>query len=262
MKKVLAVLGCLALVAGSCAVLVVGGLIAGNKMASQRQKDFYDLVYSGDAKRFLAACDQNLASELDEPVVAEWMKAVKERLGAYKQLEALTFAYNVKSENGVTTEESKGTIDFEKGPAESRVTYVNGKLAGFEVKSKLLEEGAFPVQLGSTELYEKRGEEFLKKLFAGDAEAAHAMMHENLRKAIPLDKFKEQVASVREATGALKNMAFATRVQKPAAGDEAFTVRCFYDVECEKGSGVASVKFERTGLRMSLLGYNVNDKKP
>ena len=103
------------------------------KAGAKEQEKFFAAVYSGDPKQVLALFDPRLVEEVDEPVIAEWMNAMKETLGEPEGLKASSFNTNKKYEDGVVVTESSGKIRFEKGEAESKLVLHNGKIVEFNV---------------------------------------------------------------------------------------------------------------------------------
>ena len=88
MKKFVA--GCL--VSLVILVLVVIGVVAwAFKAGAKEQEKFFAAVYSGDPQQVLALFDPRLIEEVDEPVIAEWMNAMKETLGEPEGLKASSF---------------------------------------------------------------------------------------------------------------------------------------------------------------------------
>ena len=135
MGKAFAIVGIilLALVAGcfGCLWLMHGE-------GSSVQEDFYALLATGDAEKVHAAFHPTLAEEIDVPVLAEWMKAVDERLGKFQGMGKTDMGLTTKSTDKGKLFEFRGTATFEKGEAKSMVRTLDGKYAAFHVESELL----------------------------------------------------------------------------------------------------------------------------
>ncbi len=251
MKKVLILLGVLVVLGiGAVVFFIVAVLNAGG----QPQKEFFEAVMSGDSKRVTAMFDPALAEEVDEPVLAAWMKAFKDTVGGYDKMSPMDFSVNTNIRNGVKVTECSGTAKFQKGKAHSELTYRNGKLTRFNVKPENMREDWFAAGPTDTKLYRQRGEALLRMVASGKAEDAHAMMHASLRKEVSLDKLKQMQATVAETFGAVRGMKF----EREEFNGQAGKLRVRFSVECEKAPAAGDVLFEFVGLKGHILGFNLN----
>src|SRR5438876_578610 len=119
-KKVWLILG----ISVVAVVAVCGGLFYWFfRSGSAHQDRFFAAVESGDVKQLTALFHPALLQEVDEPVLAAWMTAVRKNLGKHQGLSPTDFHTDIAYDNGVKTVESKGTVRFEKGTAQSQITY-------------------------------------------------------------------------------------------------------------------------------------------
>jgi hypothetical protein len=109
---------------------------------------------------------------VDPPVMAAFMKSFESKLGKYQGLRSTDFRSSSKSQV-----ESVGTVDFDKGLAHSELMYVDGELAGFQVKSPQLPETWFEGP-ATTELYRIEGKTFLQELLGYDDAALTVLLPE------------------------------------------------------------------------------------
>ncbi len=225
---------------------------------SNAQEKFFKAVESGDPTQVIALFHPAMMDQVDEPVLAAWMKAVKDNLGAYKSLSGTDFSVDTKYENGATTTESKGTVNFEKGTAQSKVVYRDGQIVEFNVKSDQIPEDWFQGP-ASTELYRQRGQEFLTALMQSDLKKAFDMMHPALQKEMPLEKLKTGVPGVVAKAGKLKSI--TCRTDKMNITDAEQTLTVSFDVQGESDSLDGTVEFRFIGLKGNLTAFNLAPKK-
>lgn len=176
MGTVLKVLGIVFVVA---IVGIVALLVFSHQKGEATQEEFYAAVLAGDPEAVLGMLHPELRAQVDGPVLAVWMAAVKEHLGAFQGLSASGFSTSTKTVNGVSTVESSGTLEFEKGEGESELALVDGQIVSFRLTSDRLPNPWFR-DLPDATLYEERGQKCLEHLLAGRVEEGLALMHESL----------------------------------------------------------------------------------
>jgi hypothetical protein len=232
-------------------------LLSGCKVkAEERQEAFYRAVLSGNPQEVYSMFHPDLVGEVDEPVLAMWMAAVKENLGEFKGLSWKDWESSSEIDAGGTTAVSGGTVEFEKGTATSRLVFRDGLVTEFSIESEAL-RGWYRVP-DETGIYRERGKDFLERFFAGEAEGAFAMMHANLKQKVPVERLGEMIESVRAESG--PSVSVVPRSEKPSVGDEV-VLKIYYDVECERIETIASVKFEFVGMKGHILGFNIPDEE-
>ena len=255
MKKVLMILGVVFLV-----LLVIGValMIWAQRAGSALQGKFFNAVLSGDPKQVTALFAPSLREEVDEPVLAAWMAEVKDKLGAWKGLSATHFETSTRYEGRAKLTQTQGTVEFEKGEAESELNWRDGLLIGFKIDSDKIPKGWFKGP-ASTELYRERGKEFLTHFLGGDPDKAFALMHENLQKKRPLDKLKSLAAAFQEKAGKLQSVAYSAEKADPA---DPADLSISYKVTCEKASTTAAIRFQFAGWKGHLVAFDVEGWAP
>jgi hypothetical protein len=194
----------------------------------------------------------SLRQEVDEPVLAAWMAALRQNLGRYRGLSVLGSHTNIGYDNGVKTVETRGTVKFEKGTAQSEIHYRDDRIMQFKIDSGQLPDDWFSGPEG-TELYHQRGKEFLANLLSGKTEAAHQMAHENFRKEIPREKLDAMLAKVRAQAGKLRSVRYKSERFVAKAKHQVLTV--LYNLECDKGKLPGKVEFQFAGLKGHLIAF-------
>ena len=251
MKKILMILG------GIFAVLLLlgsGCFYWAYRSGSAYQEQFFIAVESGDVKQVSALLHPALRQEVDEPVLAAWMTAVRKNLGQYRGLSRTSFGTSVQYDTDGKTVESKGTVKFENGTARSEIHYRDDLIVLFKVDSEQLPTDWFQGPEG-TELYHRRGEEFLSNLLSDKIEAAHKMAHEEFRRIAPREKLEATMAKVRELAGTLESVVYKTErfVAKPK--DQVLTV--FYTVKFEKGEIPGKVEFQFVKMKGHIVRFEL-----
>jgi len=247
MKKVLMVLGVLFLIG---IVGFVALLFWAHSSGSGKQEKFFDAVLSGETAKFFAMTHPDIRDGIDEPVLAQWMKAFKENLGELEGLSAADFSTNVEG-NVLKTE---GTVKFTKGSAHSQLTFVDDQIVQFNVESDQMPDDWFKGP-SDTAVYRQRGEKLFRHLVGGEADQAHAMLHENVQAQFSLAKVKEVAASIQTQFGALKSITFdSDAYEKTATGQFLDMV---FQFAFEKGKAEGAVRFQFVGLKGHPVRFGI-----
>jgi len=243
-------------------IVILGGAFIGllswaQQSGTELQQPFFTAVLSGDANQVTALFHPALRAEVDEPVLAQWMTAVKAKLGGFKGLSKTDFSTSTEIKNGTKTTQSSGKVDFEKGSVHSELKFVDGKLVAFHVTP---EEGALgewfrDIAPEQSQFYRDRGQRFLTLFLTDKPDDAFGMMNDSLQKAAPLEKLKAMMATIAKQVGPMKSVECQS-----ANAEGPGILKMLYQVRGEKGSTLASVKFEHDGMRYGLLGFNFNEK--
>ncbi|MBA4020074.1 MAG: hypothetical protein C0483_23145 [Pirellula sp.] len=250
----------LLLVLGAGALLLVGSCVAflvwAQRAGSEQQEKFFMAVSSGDPQKVLDLCDPGMTEQVDAPVLGAWMAEVQKQLGAYKAMSSTDFNTSMSSDDKGTVITSKGTVHFDKGDAQSDLTFTNGKLTAFEINSDKI-KGDWFQGFSDTKLYRDRGEEFIRKFFSKDLAGATPMMHEELRKQAPDDKLKSMMEAVADAAGPVKSVKF---LKEKFTTDDGQRLLIDYEVVGEKAKVAFTVKFTFVGLKGQLLGFDFQEE--
>jgi len=239
MGKLLKILGALFL------VLVVGFvalLVWSHERGESVQEDFFAAVLGGDPTGVKALLSPEIADQVDVPYLQAWMEAVKLHLGAFKGLAATNFKTSVSTENGHEVVVSEGTVDFERGSAQSKLRLVDGKIVAFHVAAPGRMPDNWFTRLDDASLYEQRATAFLRNLLEGKADAALAMMHEDLRAKFEPEKLASALADLGARYGKVAGLRVAGTEFK-AGPRPAVVVRIAVDGANEDGVGVVHFGF-------------------
>jgi hypothetical protein len=250
-KKVLMAFGFLFVL---LAVLFAGVLVWAMKSGAGYQERFFTAVDSGDAGQVMAIFHPALREEVDEPVLAAWITAVNGRLGGFQGLSKTDFNTATRFHGSVRQTQSQATVNFEKGTARSQLVFHDDQIVEFSVESDTLKD--WFQGPSSTELYRRRGAEFLGHVLRGEPDAASAMMHPALRDVLPLEKLKQMIANI-SAAGPLQAIEYHAENMNPGDGHH---LTVFYRVACENDETLASVTFQFVGLKGHLVAFNLDDQ--
>jgi hypothetical protein len=197
--------------------------------------------------------DPAVREQVDEPVLAAWMAAVKQHLGAFRGLSGSKFSTSSKVEGGHTILESGGEVEFEKGTAESQLRFVDDLIVAFKIESEVLPKPWF-TELPDTSLYDRRAREFLAKLLAADADGALAMMHEDLRAKFERDQLRSGLEGLKTRLGEVAQVQSLTQEFRPGPPQE---VVLRYTLDGARQDVTAYVRFAFDGMKGHLLGFTV-----
>jgi len=217
------------------------------------QEKFFAAVATGNPENVMALFHPALREEVDAPVLAAWIKAVNEHLGRFQGLAATSFSTSTKYEQGVKITESHGTVHFEKGTAESELSFRDDQLVSFKVESETIPDDWFNGPADS-DTYRQKGAKFLQHFLRDESDAAQAMMHPALQKLVPLEKLKTMTADVGARTGKLDTVSYQSESFETGE-DQVLTIT--YDLACEKQTTTATVKFQFVDMKGHLLAFDV-----
>jgi hypothetical protein len=256
-KKALLIGGIVAAVLLAGCAGVVGVFIWLFRSGAASQDRFFTAVDSGDVQQLTALFHPALRQEVDEPVLAAWVTAVRKNLGKYQGLSPTDFHTNISVQNGAKTVEGKGTVRFEKGTAQAEIRYQDDQIVQFKVESPQLPADWFAGPEG-TELYRKRGEKYLEHLLGDQLDAAYQMEHEALRQAMPRDRLARQMEELHQKAGKFVSVSYKSEhfVAKP--NHQVLSV--YYTAKCEKVEAPAKVDFQFVGLKGHIIAFAVGDK--
>lgn len=241
-------------IVGGFLLLVVGCgalLFFAHKAGSNVQEDFYTAVLAGDVAKVKAQFHPELAQKIDDPVLAAWMAAVKQNLGAFKGMSASNFNTSFKQTSGGKQVTSEGIAEFEKGEAESKLELVDDKIVAWEVKSKSLPANWFS-SLEDASFYDRKARAFLGAVLTGDASTSWKLMHPNLQEKLKETGWPEAVKRLQEHYEG-KSLALDHHDFKPSLPQE---VVLFYGVVGTEGAPI-TVRFQRGGMALHLLGFKI-----
>lgn len=251
MKKILIIVASLFLVGIVCC----GGFLYFAVSQNAREiGDFFKLVATEDAEQFLSQCSPELAKQMDPPVLAKWMKTVNGSLGAYQDTDINGFQYNTSWENGQQKTESAGVANFEKGTANITLRTANGKMSGLEFNSKQMPTHWF-VELEDTSYFHQQAKTFLQRMIDGDADALYEELHPALREVKSLDQFKSDISMIEQWGGTVDEIRVVGDAFDPIENGQVLRVQA--ELQGDRATLPASIKFEFTGMAAPILGYGI-----
>jgi len=254
MGKFLKILGVVCLVVIG---LAVAGMFWAHSSGAKAQEKFFEAMGSGDVAKVMALMEPSLKTDLDEPVLAAYMKGFNADLGAFKGLSKSNFNTSSSTDGGVTTMETTGTVLFEKGEATSELVYQNDLLVKFKVESETLSDDWFPADLDTT-IYREKGKAFLEALLGGKVADAYAMTHKEFQEKIPLGQLEADMKATLADVGALKSVAYESETMKLAKSPK---LEMYYRMETGGGKTITLVKFQFVGLKGHLVMFTLAAKE-
>jgi hypothetical protein len=252
MKKLLIIFGVMFLIV---IVAVIGLLVWAGSAGQAKQEQFFRAVMSGDPTQVTAMFHPALRENVDEPMLAVWMRAARENLGEFKGLSKADFSTSVRYVDGAKHTESSGKVRFEKGEARSELVFRDDQLTKFNIESEKIPGDWFKSGPATIDLYHQRGQTFLEALFEKRAKDAFAMMHADFQAQLPLDKLEPMAVKVADAFGKIKSL----KHDRDELDGPAGTLRIHYRLECEKAKASANALFTFVGLKGHITGFNVNE---
>ncbi len=213
------------------------------------QQTFFDALNSGDRNGLVSLFHPGLRSVVDEPVLDAYMKSFQTNLGKYLGVKKGDFTSSVRYEGSAKRVLAKGTVRFFLGEAKSDLEFIDGKLIRFSIKSPKMED--WLPALPSTDIYKAKGEEFLRA-FLDRPDAAFEMMHEALRKEVPIERMRELSRARLAVSGRARKVDF--RWEKFSTSPNP-NLRIHYVVQGERASFEAELKFIFLGFSAHLISF-------
>lgn len=253
MKKILLIAGI-----GTClaSTAIVAMLTMANRVGDSVQRDFFALVATNDPEAFLDAADPRMRSEVDPPLLRQWMQAVNETLGPYIGLEPTDFHSSTRFEAGNRIVETTGTVRFEKGIAKSQLTYVNGRLARFDVTSEQLDDNWLGVPHDTT-MYRAQAESFYYEFAQRNPDAAYEFLSDVLKQEVKsVGDFRNIVDRIGAGLGQLQAVEFVDE-DFVNSDEEGQQLLLRFRIVGSKGSYDAEAVFVFQGLKAQFNEFNV-----
>jgi hypothetical protein len=225
-------------------------MFGGAAMAAGHQDEFFKAIGSGKADAATKLMHPALVEEVDEPVLGAWIDAINEKLGPVTEIRQT----GISQEASLTQRkiETTAAVQFERGSANSSLTTLNGKIVAFNVESEQLGDWfRGPKGIG---VYQQRGKAFIVRFFNGEIDDAHAMFHDELKKAVSKEDLARMSEQVRANAGALKSATF--KDSRYSADENTQTLLVNFDIACENATGVCEIKIQFVGMKGHLLGFN------
>jgi len=220
----------------------------------ETQERFFHAALGDDPAKLMALFHENLRVQVDEPVLAVWMGALRNHLGEFQGLAGSEFSTNASTKNGHSRVESEGKVRFSKAEAKSKLVYEDDHVIAFEVTSDALPQPWLTTSPDPSS-YEKRAGEFLGHMLAARGAEAYAMMHESLQRQLTAEKISGGMAALTERLGAVKDVR-PSRHEFSAEGTP--QLKFFYAIEFERNTIEAWVRFEFTPWKGYLVGFDVS----
>ena len=236
-------------------ILGIGSiLVAANQANKNCQRPFFEAVASGEPARVLEMLDEELHSEIDAPVLAEWMKAVNEKLGKFQGISPDAFNTKVASKNGTTFITSSVTVLFEHGEATSEIIYAGDKIVGFDIESPRLDGNWFN-GLSNWRLYFDKASEFYQQFADKNLDEAYASMHEGLQEELTLEEFTKMQSDVKNMIGDIEKIELlgGTFIESDT---QKFQVEL--RLHGPDGEMTATSDYHFAGLKGVLTGFNMS----
>lgn len=245
MGKALGIIGLiLLLIVGSC----VGCMWFGVNKVTGAQDDFWAAVGTGDASKVMAQFHPELRKEVDEAVLAAWVKAVNEKLGAFDKLALDGIDADYKTTDQGDEFKTEGTAVFAKGEAKSLIRTIDGKVVQFQVNSDQIGDD-WLTELDHT-AYDEHARRYLDAVRAGEEDTAWAMMHEELQADVGQDKWSAmaQALAAKLGEGELKLARHEFVPGKKAV------LALWY----EAAGGPVKLVYRPVGMKMHLMGFSAD----
>lgn len=254
MKAVLIIFATVTAVFLAACVAVGALLMLAQNAGDQYQEEFFAAVASGDPEKLLSLCHDDIRQSIDPPMLAAWMDAYNGHHGEFQGLSLADFRTETKTTAEGQLTISEGMVNFDGGPAKSRLVWLNGQIVEWKVDSDLLSDNWFSGPK-SNDLYVARGEAFLRQFLGQEADAAYALMHPALQEALPREKFDAMVQTVAAEEGSLKSIAFE-QAELDLTDGQWLTV--YFQVQTEGSNFRSKVRFQFDGLQGHLLAFEMN----
>ena len=213
---------------------------------------------SGEPSRVMAWLDSVAAKNVDEPVLAAWMAALREHLGACRSIKG-GFASETRQVDGASATIYKGQARFAKGTADVAIEFRGNAVRDFSLDSEQLPDNWFK-ELPDTSLYQRRGKDLLTYLLTDRPRRAFDMLGEELRQDLTLDRLTMMTATGPLQRGELVSIAYATQRYRHDASGHYLTI--YYDITSSKGRSRGQVQFRFTNLTGHVVRFTDGVLRP
>ncbi|MEQ8787960.1 MAG: hypothetical protein RIC55_16760 [Pirellulaceae bacterium] len=165
------------------------------------QDRFFVAVSSGDTQRVLDLMHPELRKQIDEPLLADWMKQVNASLGKYEGMSWSDWNTKWEVKNGVKRNLAEGTFNFARGDAQAEFVFVDDQLVSFHVDSDKIPKDWFHGPSDAA-IYQQRGAEFLRHLYTGEFDK----IDQKVRDAFGTPVLENAAAEIKEQLGKVQKI--------------------------------------------------------
>lgn len=233
-----------------CLLAINLSFVAATRAAVEPQ-DFFKAVESGQADQLTKLMIPELQVEIDEPILAVWMKALNERLGKVVSIQE-TSRSTQRTFVGSKTEMT-ADVQFERGTASFEMKLVDGKMIAFDVETDDLGSDWFQGP-SETKLYQELGAKLIRTILTAQADKAYDMCHSAVHEAIDPEGFRKLVTMIAERGGEMQSIEFKDSRMEIDGNSQMLILN--YDITCEQLTGSCEVKIQFIGLKGHLMGFN------
>ena len=252
MGKVLKILGLVFLV---LVVGIVGLFVWAHKSGAGKQEEFFEAVYSDNPANVMAMFHPAMSEEVDEPVLATWMRVFKERHGEFKGLSATNFSTNKEIQDGVGVLSTEGTVNFANGTARSKLVFRDGQITNWSVESEKMTQDWFEGP-DDTTFYQQRAKTVLTHLLSNEPAKAFALFGPALRESSPMTRTADIAERAPKILGELESITFMDESFEVTDTGQYLTVR--HAVTCKKTSAVGTVRFRFSKMKGLITQFSID----
>lgn len=217
---------------------------------------FLEALGQNDVDGMIRCCHPGVLLDMDPPMLRQWVKAMQAAIGTFRRIPAEDFQLKVVYEDGIKSIRGNGRVEFEKADAQVSVTYQQGRVTAFKVKSEALASGWFQGP-SDQQYYARIGKQFLELWLAGQDQDAYPMLHESVRDVLSLERFHANGMELREKFGKVVQIEFEQARFDNRQGDR---LELLYNIGFASTESIkAQITIQFQGLRGHLTQYQLID---
>ncbi len=223
-----------------------------------------EAIKTTDPRPFLAEFHPDLADQVDEPVLEQYLRALKNALGepvvpGQSQLTITT------DDERLATVTTSVDLKFSKGSAPCKVASRQGKIMSFAIDGPDVTEAIYKSLSDDRDLagdfatfYTPDCEALVRDIQSGQDEAALDCFHPEIRKQIAGESTRALFAKFREDFGRLTRLSLqGLTVNYKDAKPESFQIQ--FQATCAKKIAVVTVTFQFVGMKAWITDYRAEE---
>ena len=249
--------GALAIIAVLILLCPMGGCPSPEEQSPEER--FVRAVAAGEPEAVMSMLDARVRGDVDEPILAAWMEAIRQYLGMLEEFDSVSRDVIAGDNPNEWFVRSRSRAEFRDGPADVTVDLLAGNIIGFSIDSPLVPEDWFQGP-ENTDFYRRRGRDLLTYIVTDFPRRAYPLLGEGFKQTVAVERLSVATATEPITRGALNSITYASESFGRTGGGVYLTI--YYDLVCEKGTSRGSVRYRFVDLKAHIVKFDPGALRP
>jgi len=203
--------------------------------------------------------DLRIRDQVDEPVLAAWISAIRRHLGPLEDFERINTEIIEGDDPETWLVRSRGRAEFRDGLADVTLELQGGNIVGFAIESPMIPEDWFQGPQ-DTDFYRRRGRDLLTYVVTDFPGRAYPLLGDGFKRTVTVDDLGAATATEPITRGQLESITYASESFGRLGGGVYLTI--YYDLVCEKGTSRGSVRYRFVDMKSHIVKFDPGPLRP